>query len=262
MITEKNLVINGLWIGTELSYLEQLTLHSFTHHGHHFRLWSYGGLVAEIPENVSIMDANEIILEKDVFRYNNTNQFGHGKGSVAGFSDIFRYKILYEKGGWWVDMDVTCLKPFNSEQPYYFRAHHELNVVGNVMKCPKHSPLMLKCYETAIGRVTEQNRDWHLPIRILNEQILVFGLDKYTISGDSPPDQWNVVRKWLFSRKKMPEHYKFVHWLNEVWRTKNIDSKSLLPSTYFGQLLNQYRISQKKEKRLKAYIQAIRYRWF
>ena len=30
-------------------------------------------------------------------------------GSVAGFSNLFRYELLRRDGGWWVDTDVLCL---------------------------------------------------------------------------------------------------------------------------------------------------------
>ena len=33
-------------------------------------------------------------------------------GSLAAFSNLFRYKLLLERGGWWVDTDVICLRPF------------------------------------------------------------------------------------------------------------------------------------------------------
>ncbi|MFT6210340.1 MAG: hypothetical protein ACJAYA_001076 [Bacteroidia bacterium] len=237
MIAEENRVINSLWIGTELSILEQLTLRSFVYHGHKFCLWIYDDLTTEIPEGICIMDANEIIPKTEIFSYKNSNQFGHGKGSVAGFSDIFRYKLLYEKGGWWVDMDVTCLKPFNKTRPYYFRAHHELEMVGNVMKCPRHSPLMLKCYVLANSQVTEQNQDWHLPIQILNNQIQLLNLSQYIVSGDSPTDQWHVVAKWIFTTKKIPESFVFIHWLNEVWRAKNLSKNDFFLDSVLGRLL-------------------------
>src|SRR6185312_16640543 len=42
-----------------------------------------------------------------------------GNGSLAGFSNFFRYKLLLENGGWWVDMDTVCLRPFHSFAPEY-----------------------------------------------------------------------------------------------------------------------------------------------
>ena len=242
MITKENHIIHGLWIGTELSVLEQLTLRSFVYHGHTFCLWVYEDLTTEIPEGVSIMDANEIIPKTEVFGYKYSNQFGHGKGSVAGFSDIFRYKLLYEKGGWWVDMDVTCLKPFTSTQPYYFRAHHDLSVVGNVMKCPPKSELMAKCYEDAYKLIDANNRDWHLPIHILNNHIGKLELSEFIVDGLSPSDQWHRVHPYIRSKIEIPKGYYFIHWLNEVWRIKTLRKDVAFSGSAYACLLDLHGI--------------------
>src|SRR5690606_17267238 len=168
--------------GKTLSKIELLTIHSFLKYGYRFRLWLYEPLETPLPNGVILADAHEIIPREKVFRYKNKNQFGHGKGSVAGFSDIFRYKLLYEKGGWWTDMDITCLSPLFHEKTYFFRKHHQLNVVGNILKCPKNSVLMKRCYEEAINEIDENNTDWHKPIDILNKHINELQLQLYIVN--------------------------------------------------------------------------------
>jgi hypothetical protein len=242
MISEDNLVINGLWIGDELSAMELLTLKSFVSHGHSFHLWAYNELKTPIPKGVVLKDANSIVGRERIFRYKFKNQFGHGIGSLAGFSDLFRYKLLYELGGWWVDMDVTCLKPFNHPAPYHLRAHHDLNVVGNVMKCPPKSELMGKCYDDACKLVDADNRDWHLPIQILNGHIQDLGLSKFIVDGQSPPDQWHLVYPYVHSKVEIPKEYYFIHWLNEVWRTKNLSKGVAFNDSVYASLLNRYAI--------------------
>jgi hypothetical protein len=106
----KTNIVHGLWINGNMTSLELLTIHSFIDHGYEFHFWTYNQSIQDLPQSVLLKDANEIIPTKEVFQYSNENQFGHGKGSYAGFSDIFRYKLLYEYGGWWTDMDITCLK--------------------------------------------------------------------------------------------------------------------------------------------------------
>src|SRR5690606_11724688 len=134
---KSNDIINALWIGKHLSLIEILTIRSFLDNGHSFRLFVYEEIATPLPEGCELADANSILPESAVFRYKNKSQYGQGKGSVSGFSDIFRYKMLHDSGGWWVDMDVTCLKHFDFDEEYIFRYHHELPAVGNVMKCPK-----------------------------------------------------------------------------------------------------------------------------
>lgn len=231
--------INALWIGSELSNTELLTILSFLKNGHEFNLWTYESIATPIPAAVIINDANQIIPFKNVFKYKYTNQWGHGKGSYAGFSDIFRYKLLYEKGGWWVDMDVSCLKPFDFEEEYVFRTHHDYPVVGNIMKCPKGSPLMKKCYEQALAVVTEDNRNWDLPIQILNQNITELQLSKY-IKEISNQDKWGIVVKYLHKKVTIPENWYAIHWINEEWRRNGISRESFKRKSLLGALIEKY----------------------
>src|SRR5213080_4133629 len=110
---EEDDVFNALWIGSSLSSLELLAISSFLHHGHVFRLWTYEPVSTRLPPGTIVADANKIIDRSKVFRY----AAGASKGSYAGFSDIFRAKLLYEIGGWYVDTDVTCLNPITLDAP-------------------------------------------------------------------------------------------------------------------------------------------------
>ena len=234
---EENITVNGLWIGTRLSNLELLTVKSFQAHGHRFMLWLYDELEHDLPEGTERMDATLIIPREKIFRYSNSNQFGHGKGSVSGFSDIFRYKLLSDYGGWWVDMDVTCLKPLDVETPYYFRPHHELLLVGNVMKCPRGSELMKKCYEEASMEVHADNTDWHKPIEILASNVEQLHLQHFIRDGHSMEDHWNQIRRFLYQKTKLDSAWWFVHWMNEEWRSKALDKNDFMINSAYGQLL-------------------------
>ncbi len=231
-LNDENIRVNGLWIGNVLNLPELLTINSFINNGHKFVLWAYDEIETELPQGLILKDASEIIPKEKVFCYKYSNQFGHGKGSYAGFSDIFRYKLLYEHGGWWTDMDVCCLKALNFEDTYVFRTHHSLPVVGNIMKCPKKSELMAECYKIATEKVDENNRDWHLPIQILADNIKKLGLED-NIRDFSNPDSWDVVRKMLKSNYKYPEHWQVIHWVNEEWRRNGIPKTKFLANSLF-----------------------------
>ena len=186
------------------------------------------------------MDANDIIPNERVFRYRFSNQFGHGKGSVSGFSDIFRYKLLYDHGGWWVDMDVTCLRSLDMEKPYFFRPHHELTLVGNVMKCPKGSELMARCYEQASQQVDENNTDWHLPIEILVRNVKELELEHFITHNCSIPDRWDLLKPYLFGTKQPDENLFFMHWMNEEWRSRGLDKYDFRIDSCYGKLLIEH----------------------
>lgn len=216
-------------------------------HGFNFHLWLYNPLVTEIPEGVIIEDASEIIPRHDVFRYKYKNQFGHGKGSYAGFSDIFRYKLLYEYGGWWTDMDVTCLKMPDFNDEYVFRTHHSLPLVGNIMKVPPKSKLMKACYEEAQAKINENNRDWHLPIQILVNHVERFGLEGY-VREFTNPDSWNLIRKYLVSDPEISSQWYMIHWVNEEWRRNRISKLRVINHSLLSNLLENYNILHKKAK--------------
>lgn len=248
-ISQDNITVNALWIGKRLSSSEILTIKSFLSFNHKFVLWAYDQIETKLPEGTILKDASKIIPREDVFCYKNSNQFGHGKGSYAGFSDIFRYKLLYEYGGWWTDMDVTCLKPLNFSNEYVFRTHHSLPLVGNVMKCPKESALMKKCFEEAKSKVDENNTDWHLPIQILVDNVKELNLDKY-ITEFSNPDSWNLIRIFLQEEPEIPDNWYIIHWVNEEWRRNNINKDCFIGKSLFFKLLQKHNIDSQKAKPL------------
>ncbi len=241
-LTEENKIINGLWVGNELSSIELLTLHSFTEHGHEFHLWVYESITNELPKNVILRDANEIIPASEIFRRKYDDPiYKIGKGSIgAPFSDLFRYKLLYEFGGWWVDMDVTCLQPFDIDSPYVFRSHPILPVIGNVMKVPPKSKLMKLTYEETKLNCDENTLEWLLPNKILNKHIFEQTLNLFIRDDMSTIDWWSKVEIFIKSNKTFPKSWFFIHWMNEEWRSKGIDKNKILDKTAIGNLCSKY----------------------
>ena len=99
-----NAAIQTLWIGKELSELENLCISSYIKNGYDFHLYAYDE-ISNVPEDCIILDANSILDESEVFCYN----VGQGKGSFSAFSNLFRYKLLFEEGGVWTDTDVISI---------------------------------------------------------------------------------------------------------------------------------------------------------
>jgi hypothetical protein len=252
-INPDNIIVHGLWIGNSLSKLELLTINSYINNGHIFYLWTYQPLTNKLPKEVDIKDANTIIPENKIFRYKYKNQFGHGKRSLGGFSDLFRYKLLYEYGGWWTDMDITCLKPLNFEQPYIFRTHHELKLVGNLMKCPKNSTLMKNCYEKATIEINEENKDWHKPIQILIDEVKIQHLEKYILELTNY-DSWNLIRTFLIKNITIPNNWHAIHWINEEWRRNFINKEIFKPNSTYGILMNKYGLFSKEESMFTSFL--------
>lgn len=240
-----NKIIHGLWIGPALSAMEMLTIKSFIDNGHEFYLWVYEEPDSPLPEGTVIQDANKILPEQHVFQYQSKCDLTHGVNSYAGYSDIFRYKLLYEVGGWWADMDVTCLKPLDFEEPYVFRDFvfrhsYDLAVVGNLMKCPQGSPLMKDCFEVAINEVTKENTEWLKPVMILNEQI-----DKHQLAGFIKhhivnPELWELVDMYRYFPVNVPKEYYVIHWLNEHYRNQAIDKNQVVKQSLLDRLMQTH----------------------
>lgn len=233
--------VNGLWIQGELSALELLTIHSFLQNGFTFQLWTYTPDTINAPPDTVLKFAGTVIPQCQVFSYENPNKHGHGKGSYAGFSDIFRYKLLYEQGGIWTDMDITCLRPFDIPAEFFFRYHHKVGAVGNFMKCPAHSEMMKWCFEQAVQKVTAENKNWMLPIEILNQGILKYELTPY-IQKISNNDSFPEVMRMLSGKAAIPNEWKIIHWMNEEFRRLDISKSIFLKNSVVQQLLSKYAI--------------------
>lgn len=260
-LAEENKIVHGLWIGKQLSSVELLTLNSFIHYGHEFHLWLYEPLENELPAGVVINNANEIIPRNEIFtRKYNDPQFNIGKGSVGSpFSDLFRYKLLYEKGGWWVDMDITCLQALNLESEYFFRAHPLLPMIGNVMKVPIRSELMLKTYEEVKNTCDENTKEWLLPNKILNKHIEELNLESFIRDDLSLTDWWEKVEVYIKTNRAIPKKWMFFHWMNEEWRIKNIDKNKLISESTIGKLAEFYGLETFKTPILKQWKRKLYY---
>ena len=232
-LTEDNRDVHSLWIGPALSKLELLTIRSFLRHGHRFHLWVYGDLATALPREVILEDANEIIPQRHVMRKAETDpETGVGRGSFSSpFSDLFRYKLLLEKGGYWVDMDVTCLRPLNFAAPYVFR-RHRVGVVGNIMKCPPRSRLMQTVYDQ-VARRADEHSEWLMPNRILSRAIARLRLTRHIHDGIwNEESWWEAVRPLALGDVAVPSGWVAIHWINEFWRVLKQDG-----GVYRGQRL-------------------------
>jgi len=141
-VSTGNRVIQGLWIGPELSAMEQLSIASYLAHGHDFQLYLYEP-VRNVPEGTTIRDANEVLPASRIFRYTE-------HATYAGFANSFRYKLLLDRGGWWSDTDSVCLKPFDFAEDYVFSSELSKGVqmINNgVIKVPPSSELMAYAWE-------------------------------------------------------------------------------------------------------------------
>tara|TARA_B100001123_G_C15302490_1_gene1021526 strand:+ start:1074 stop:1847 length:774 start_codon:yes stop_codon:yes gene_type:complete len=254
---EDNKVIKSLWIGYELSNMEKLCIKSFLDNGHEFHLYTYQDVMG-IPEGTVIKDGNEILSEDKLFFYTDPKHYG----SYSAFSNWFRYKMLYELGGWWVDMDMVCLKPFDFDDEYLFSSEmcYDLMHINNgihlncgAIKVPKNSDLMKYCWNKTqeIGK----NVSWgQIGPSLLREGVEKFELMKYLKSpntfcpihymemGTIVENKWdNNFAKTLSQKPDIENETYAIHLWNEGWRINNINKDiSYNDDTLYEQLKRRY----------------------
>lgn len=220
-----NRVIHGMWIGTALSRLELLTIASFLRHGHEFHLWAYDEITTPLPPGTIVRDASTVMERTLLFRKRAADpETGIGAGSLSGVSsDLFRYRVLYEHGGIWADMDVTCLRPFDFTAPYLFRAHR-VGVVGSILKAPRGSEAMARAYELTEA-IADEDTPWLEPLRILTQVVAEYDLSRYVRDDIANPDHWTQYIRPLTERYlALPESWCAIHWMNEFFRTLKADN--------------------------------------
>ena len=169
-----NRVIQGLWIGSELSVMERLSASSFLANGHEYHLYVYDDL-KNVPEQVVIKDANEILPASMIFLYKHS-------ASYAGFANFFRYKLLEERGGWWVDTDVVCLKPFDFQEEYVFASEisNDTQFVNNgIIKAPAASEIMAYACQICAEKDNDKLGWGETGPRLLTEAVKRFSLESY-----------------------------------------------------------------------------------
>jgi hypothetical protein len=125
--------IHMFWHGPPLTRIEKLCISSFVAHGHRVHLHVYEA-PAGIPKGVRLVDAAETLPARSLFRHK-------GSGSLAPFADWFRYRLLAQQGGVWVDMDVVCLQPLTYGTTTLFGWMDGKTINNAVLGLPAGDPL-------------------------------------------------------------------------------------------------------------------------
>ncbi len=233
-------VIQGLWIGSELSVMEQLSIASFLLNGHPFHLYVYTN-VNNVPDGTIIRDGEEILPASAIFRYRDN-------GSYAGFSNFFRYELLRKYGGWWVDLDVICLRPHQFADDYVIGtepvAHGGFHPTSGVLKTPPQSPLMEYLTQVCRGKNTELLNWGETGPKLVAEGIGRFSLEKYLQASDTfCPLGWYEWEQVLepTSSVTLETHANAIHLWNEMWRRHGKDKSAVYhPDCLYEQLKTKY----------------------
>ena len=151
-----------LWIGDALCPVERACLRSVMHQGHSLALYAYRQ-PSGVPDGIEIRDASDVLPESAIVR--------HRSGSVALFSDWFRYELMGRGLGTWIDTDLYLVASLDMDRAYLFgkqvvspvrpwrwRVRESIN--GSVLRLPPDSPMLPPLIAQFTGQSDLSQRRW------------------------------------------------------------------------------------------------------
>lgn len=259
--------VNSFWYGSPLGILENLCITSFMKNGFEFHLWSYDPNVI-VPQGCIVHDANQILDESLIFRMANEP----AKGSIAPFSDWFRFKLLYEQGGTWVDMDMVCLKPFELYDGFVSSICGEENgkISMGIISLVKGHPMAKEIVDSYTNPCEIKPYDDQFRINTKKElsSLSLHEQREQMIWGFLGNDLLNLIfRNYSFNVLHTEEFYpifhqdlckifigdgdlsilenaKCIHMWGELVRYCGFDLNRIPPNTIFGKLLEKYSLQK------------------
>jgi len=222
-----NQIIQGLWVGNELSVMEQLSIASFLRNGHEYHLYVYED-VKNIPSRTTIKDGNEILPQSRIFQYKQ-------QASYAGFSNFFRYKLVLERGGWWVDTDTICLRPFDFEAEYVFSSEFAMGehfINSGIFKAPMGSEVMAYAWRVCESKDPERIVWGETGPRLMAAAVRECSLERYAQSPEVfCPIGYADWHKVLEPGVELNFDGSYaIHLWNERWRAAGQDKNATYPA--------------------------------
>ncbi len=248
-----NQSLQTFWTGGELHQNQWLSYSSFLHHGHSVVLYVYDDI--SVPQGVTLKNAEDIIRRKKI------ETFLRGGGSVERFSDLFRYTLLAENGGWWFDGDMICVRPFDFSDEYVFSseqcassrsaAGRCMSVQPNcgVIKAPKAAPILVDLVERA-ETPERLFGPWGAtgPI-LMGEMIEKHGLKSFVKEPVAfcPIHQWEIQEFILSERSFRADANTYgVHLWNHIWRHSGLDLIDYHPvQSFYSELMTRYNVENR-----------------
>jgi len=212
-------LIQALWVGPRLSVMERLSIASFLQNGHRYHLYAYGP-VEGLPDGAELRDAAEILPSSSLFTYTDY-------ATCSGFANFFRYKLILERGGWWVDTDMICLKSFDFDSRFVFSS--ERGGIGSIVnvgaiKAPAGSAVMQYAWNACMRMDRAQLKWSQCGPTLFGTAVQAYSLQAYV----QPPvvfcpidfSEWRRMldpeETWEFGEATLA-----VHCWNELWRRSN-----------------------------------------
>ena len=232
------------WAKGPLSRLEYLCMKSFVDHGYRLLVWSYDNSL-KIPVGAVLCDASEVVRESKLFL--------NRRGSYAGFSDYFRYKVLNRFGGLYADTDVIAVRSAQELPREQFLVTEQTRkkafnryINGNVIYNP--NPCKGNVIDLALAytrRFPKDDVEWaEIGPDLLSAIVHIYPRHGFVIQPPvfaNPLAWWDCPQSLLKKGSDgLSEKTFFFHCYNEMWREAGIDKdKAVLQhGTLLSELLH------------------------
>lgn len=225
--------------------MEALSISAFLKNGHEYHLYVYDD-VKNIPRGTVVKNGAEILSPSLIFEYKEHK-------SYSGFSNLFRYKLLLEKGGWWVDSDLVCLKPFDFTEDYVFSSEQACGqqfINCGAIRAPAGSDILSFVWESASNRDPAKLSWGEIGPKLLGQAVREFSLEAYV----KPPEvfcpvgyaDWADVLDPALTISFNETTYA-VHLWNEFWRRNGRDKNNSYDSACLYEKLCGHFCDSKEE---------------
>jgi hypothetical protein len=219
-------VVRCFWHGPFSAY-EALCLSSFVAAGIAVELFS-DAPISGLPAGVTRRNAREI-LDRDVAVYR--HEFDGPSPSLH--SNHFRYALLEELGGWWIDTDVILVASSLPAADIFIARQADQELNGSAMRFPPHHILM-KAARERTAAVLENARWGDTGPKLLTELQPIHAPGVQIAACESSyaigPDEFQkfLLPEACAEVDERTANSTFVHLWNEMWRKAGVP-KNIAP---------------------------------
>ena len=246
-------IIKSLWIGKFLNEVTELCIESWLKLDYQVILYID---ILNMPKAWDIYRQRGQLLflkASDILEYKN-------KEEILPFSDLFRYKLLFEQGGTWLDTDMFLLKRLPQDkqiissefthQSGAFKSDLFYKANIGVLRFEQYSPIL----EVIIEKIKKSKK-----VHTATDRMLIF--TKYVMKkcylDVSPPSVYCPTAYWScgeqydcigykkkYNVEALTNEYILEHsigchlWNSLTYKKNNIDFNEIPPTSLFSKLYN------------------------
>jgi Glycosyltransferase sugar-binding region containing DXD motif len=237
-------VLQTFWHGEAIGSYQLLCLRSFADRGHQMEVFSYDSDL-HLPGWIERRDAAEVLPREQVLRR-------LGKGRTAINANLFRYALLHQRGGWWIDPDIVLLRPELPSEPVFFAGPDIFKFTSTgVLRFPKGHPVMKAALDAALSLQDAVPQWERAGAGLLTDLILQNGLGSEfrrrgalgPVSWFDVPDLFDPAKRADIERSCQSADFLQLH--DDVWRRAGVPHRLGPPEgSALDQLFQQHGLAE------------------